>query len=77
MDEFISGNAWGIIIGGIGLAVNAGMIYATVKASLMAVTAKVETHNTRINAHSDRLSELERNQAERLGYERAMREHKG
>lgn len=76
MDQFIVNNAWGIVIGGAGLALNAGIIYATVKASLHSIELTQATHNSRLNSHGDRLSDIEKRQAERLGYERAVREMK-
>jgi len=74
MDNFLTENAWGIVVGLLGLVVNGTIIFATVKASIRSLEVTTATHSNRLNVHSERLSELERHQAERLGYERARQE---
>lgn len=84
MDQFFQANAWGILVGGIGLLINSVMIYATVKASIAEVKAETKRNTDRLDGHSgrldtfaDRMSKVERDQAERMGYERAMKELRG
>lgn len=70
LTEFINTNMWGLIVGFGSLAATVLVIRVT----LSQVVRDIDSLTTRLGNHEVRLSDLEKHQAERLGYERALRE---
>jgi len=74
LDAWVLENLWGILVGGAGLVVTV----VTIKLTLAETNRNVNRLADRLDHierdHGGRIGELERHQAERLGYERAVRE---
>lgn len=80
--EFILSNIWGLLIGGATLFTNIVVFYVAVRMTLKQIVQKLErVSKTLYEEVIPQINSIKIVQAERLGYERAMREytdqHKG
>lgn len=77
LEVWVLENLWGILVGGVGLGVTVLTIKLTLAETVRNVNRLAERLEHVERDHGGRIGELERRQAERLGYERALREREG
>lgn len=76
LEEFFVRNLWGILVGGVTLTVNAAIFYIVVKQTLAQILAKqASLSKTVYEDVIPEINEIKIKQAERLGYERALKEY--
>lgn len=74
LDQFITDNIWGLLVGGVGLAFTVGTVYMAVRMSLREVTSKISdlsedmkakdaVHDALLTEHGSRIVKLETDQA--------------
>lgn len=74
LSQFIFHNIWFVIAAAASIAFSCGAVYLTITSTMKHVVNEVATLHLKVSHHDKRITNLEVAQADRLGYERAVRD---